>query len=211
MYQKNCRILGAASFDGFFYPVPYALTIAADGGYTHAKKAGLQPDIVVGDFDSLGYIPENETIVRHPVMKDETDLLLAADLGLAQGCDTFFIYGGTGGARPAHTIGNIQILLYLAKRHAHGFLVGPKETMTVIYNEALSFDQKAEGMVSVFSLSDESRGVCERGLLYSLEAATLTHDYPLGISNQFQKKDALLSVKQGALLIIWEGRFLPFV
>ena len=209
MYGKACLIIGAADFNGAPYNLKFDLIIAADGGYAHVKKIGLKPDIVVGDFDSLGYVPENENIIRHPVMKDETDLMLAVDLGLEQGCDTFFIYGGIGGKRLDHTIGNIQLLSYMTQKNAHGFLIGDHEIMTVISDEDISFDENAYGNISVFSLTDISYNVCEAGLLYELDHHMLYNHIPMGISNQFKNKDASISVEKGALLIIWEGKFLP--
>ena len=75
----------------------------------------------VGDFDSLGQVPEGENIVRHPVMKDDTDMMLAVKLGLERGYTRFHIYGGMGG-RTDHTIANIQTLAYIAGRGASAFL-----------------------------------------------------------------------------------------
>ena len=68
------------------------LLIAADGGYAYLQ--GQKPDLVVGDFDSLGYVPEGEQIIRHPVQKDDTDMLLAVREGLKRGYRKFVLYGG---------------------------------------------------------------------------------------------------------------------
>ena len=54
-----------------------ALVIAADGGLRHLEAQGLTADLIVGDFDSLGRVPEGDNILRHPVEKDDTDMLLA--------------------------------------------------------------------------------------------------------------------------------------
>ena len=68
------------------------LLIAADGGYAYLQ--GQKPDLVVGDFDSLGYVPEGVQIIRHPVQKDDTEMLLAVREGLKRGYRKFVLYGG---------------------------------------------------------------------------------------------------------------------
>ena len=79
--MKPCVIFCAAAFDGLLSPIPSdALVIAADGGLRHTEALGLTPDIILGDFDSLGYVPEDSRVF--PVEKDDTDALLAVRLGL---------------------------------------------------------------------------------------------------------------------------------
>ena len=74
--MKPCIIFCAAGFDGLLSPIPAdALVIAADGGLRHTQALGLTPDIILGDFDSLGYIPTDSRV--YPVEKDDTDAMLA--------------------------------------------------------------------------------------------------------------------------------------
>ena len=56
--------------------------------------------------------------------------------------------------------------------------------------------------VSVFSWTEEAKGVSYRGLKYPLEDATLTKAFALGISNEFAAEEAEISVKDGMLLIV---------
>ena len=84
-----------------------ALVIAADGGLRHLEAQGLTADLIVGDFDSLGRVPEGDNILRHPVEKDDTDMLLAVRTGLDRGYRVFVLYGGLGG-RLDHTYANLQ-------------------------------------------------------------------------------------------------------
>ena len=76
--ENTCYIVGAASLDGVrLSPRPGDYVIAADGGYRSLKARGIEPDFVMGDFDSLGYRPDHPNVETHPVMKDDTDLGLA--------------------------------------------------------------------------------------------------------------------------------------
>ena len=62
----------------------------ANGGTVHALALDLEPEVVVGDLDSLStdIIASLEaagtTIHRHPVAKDQTDLELTLDRALEQ-------------------------------------------------------------------------------------------------------------------------------
>ena len=77
--MKHCIIFCAAGFDGLLEPIPEgALVIAADGGLRHTERLGLRPHVILGDFDSLGYIPADSTVF--PVEKDDTDSMLAVRL-----------------------------------------------------------------------------------------------------------------------------------
>jgi len=85
------------------------LFIAADSGLLSAESAGLQPDWVVGDMDSLNddaklaSLPP-QRILRTEHDKDFTDTEMAFALAIDQGCNDFWIIGG-GGGRIDHLFG----------------------------------------------------------------------------------------------------------
>ncbi len=177
------------------------LVVAADAGYAALVRQGVKPDLVVGDFDSLGEVPAGETIVRHPVMKDDTDTLLAVRLGLERGYRDFRLYGALGG-RLDHTLANIQTLQYLAARNARGVIVGDV-CLAVVRNGALRFRADARGTVSVFCLGAPARGVFLEGLLYPLTDYTMTPDFPIGVSNEFTGAPSSVRVGDGCLVAVF--------
>ena len=87
----------------------FDLICACDGGYKYLEKLNIVPDIAIGDFDSLGYVPKCKEVIKLDVNKDETDLFHAISVGINKGYENFEIYGATG-KREAHTIANFQIL-----------------------------------------------------------------------------------------------------
>ena len=180
-----------------------ALVIAADAGLTHLERQGITPDWIVGDFDSLGSTPRGDNIIRHPVEKDDTDMMLAVKTGLAQGCREFVIYGGIGG-RLDHTYANFQTLTWIAAHGGRGYLLGDGMVSTVIANGAILFPEICGGTISVFCPDGEAKGVTLRGLYYPLRDAVLTSAFPLGVSNSFTGQPAEVSVKDGRLLVMWE-------
>ena len=198
--MRNCVIFCAGEFHGLIEPI-CDVCIAADGGLRHLEAMGHAPDVILGDFDSLGYIPQEANVF--PVEKDDTDAMLAVRRGLELGCDRFVLYGALEGPRLDHTVANFQTLQFLADRGAQGFLVGRDSIVTVIKNGTLTLPALPDGIVSVFCMGSDARGVTIRGLQYELEQGTLTPGFPLGVSNHFVGKEAEISVEDGSLLILY--------
>ena len=88
---------------------------------------------------------------------------------------------------------------------ARAALLGESETITLIQNESLLFRAGLSGIVSVFSYGAVATGVCERGLAYALDDATLTDTNPLGVSNAFTGEPASVSVREGRLVVLYAG------
>ena len=203
--MRKCVIFCAGEFDSLALPIdPEDLILAADGGLRHTQTLGLTPDAVLGDFDSLGFIPENAQVF--PVEKDDTDALLAVREGLRRGCREFYLYGAMDGTRLDHTIANFQILEFLALRNARGYLIGKEQLATVVRNGSLEFPQDATGILSLFCLGADATGVTLRGLKYPLEQGVLTAGRPLGVSNHFIGEKSVISVENGNLLAIWDRK-----
>ena len=201
--MKTCVIFCAAGFDGLIAPIPGdALTIAADGGLQHTQALGLSPDVILGDFDSLGYVPEDSRVF--PVEKDDTDAMLAVRLGLERGCGEFLLYGSLDGPRLDHTVANFQTLAFLAEHGARGWLIGRDYIVTVASNEVLRFPREATGILSAFCLGPDIRDLTIRGLQYPLEHGCLSAAFPLGVSNHFIGEAAEIQVGEGLLLLLWD-------
>ncbi len=201
--MKQCVIFCAGEFTGLAAPVALGgMVIAADGGLVHTESLGLKPDIILGDFDSLGRIPAGAEV--YPVEKDDTDSMLAIKKGLEAGCDHFLLYGALDGPRVDHTMANFQALQYLADHGARGWLIGKNQIVTAIKNSSIDFPAHCRGNLSLFCLGADAEGVTIRGAKYELDAGTLTAGFPLGVSNQFTGRDAHVEVKNGSLLVIWD-------
>ena len=198
-------IFCAAEFDGLLEPLEDSdFLLAADGGLRHLEKLNVKPQGILGDFDSLGYVPTGAVVF--PVEKDDTDAMLAARKGLELGYRDFRFYGALDGPRLDHTVANFQTLQFLADHGAAGYLVGRDYLVTVVKNGTISFDETAEGILSLFCLGADARGVTIRGLHYELTGGTLTPGFPLGVSNHFTGKAATITVEDGSLLAMWDRK-----
>ena len=197
-----CVIFCAADFDRLLMPIGAAdYIIAADGGLAHTETLGIRPHAVLGDFDSLGRIPEGANVF--PVEKDDTDAMLAIRHGLARGHKEFLLYGCLEGPRLDHTMANFQSLQYLAQRGAHGYLIGKDYIVTVLKDGTLDFPATATGIFSAFCMGADATGVTLTGLKYPLTDGTLSSGFPLGVSNHFEGEKSEISVKNGSLVMIY--------
>ena len=201
----TCLIFCAAEFDTLAAPIGAEdFVLAADGGLRHLEKLNITPDGIIGDFDSLGFIPEGAQVF--PVEKDDTDAMLAARKGLELGFRDFIFYGSLDGPRLDHTIANFQTLQFLADHGTKAYLVGKDYIVTVVKNESISFPAEAEGILSLFCLGPDAKGVTLEGLYYPLTDGTLTSGFPLGVSNHFTGKEAKITVKDGSLTAMWDRK-----
>lgn len=209
---KRCIIVGAGELTVKEIPVREGdYVIAADGGYSYCKMLKLEPDLILGDFDSVqeseaeelaGLLKLSpERIVVLPAEKDETDMLAAIHMGLEEGCREFHIYAGQGG-RLEHTIANIQCLKYIKECSAVGYMLDASGMILVAQNETVSFKPQARGYLSLFSMGERAEGVTIRNMKYELDHATVTNSFPIGISNEFIGEQASVTVENGTLVII---------
>ena len=201
--MKTCIIFCAGGFTELAEPVREGdFLMAADGGLVHLQKLGLKADGILGDFDSLGYVPQDAKVF--PVEKDDTDAMLAVRQGLQLGYRRFVLYGSLDGPRLDHTVANFQTLQFLADRGAEGYLVGNDYMVTVVKDGAVTFPESCEGIFSVFCMGADAEGVAIEGLQYGLERGILSAGFPLGVSNHFVGKAARVAVEKGSLLLLWD-------
>lgn len=120
--MPTCYIVGAGDFTPRgFAPVPGDLVLAADGGYRALYSLGYTPDLLLGDFDSLGDLPlpPDLPVLRFPARKDDTDTGLALRHGLDRGFRDFALYGCAGG-RVDHLLANLQSMARVSRLGATG-------------------------------------------------------------------------------------------
>lgn len=185
------------------------LVIAVDGGLEYCRALGVEPDLVLGDFDSVGEEllaqvelwerSDPERVVRLKPEKDDTDTLAAVRVALERGYNSFLLYGAMGG-RLEHTIANIQCLLFLRHHGAVGYMMDAGGMCFVMEDEERRFGASMRGYLSLFSLGEKAEGVDIRGMKYELNDAVITNDFPIGISNEFIGQEAVVRVKRGQLL-----------
>lgn len=205
--MSECYIFGGAKIENYgFIKIPNdAFIIAADSGISHLKGFGVEPNIIMGDFDSCEVPTEyNCEIVRFKPEKDDTDLMIAVKKALSLGFDKIFILGATGG-RFDHTIAALQTLEYI---YEHGALGAIFDENNAVYIQSVGKSRyKADKncYFSVLSLTDESV-VSISGTKYELQDSVIARSFPLGVSNEFVKEYAEIELSKGKVLIIYSKK-----
>lgn len=220
-----CALVGAGPFNAECFRAQqaagaFACVVAVDGGFAALEAVGCTPSVVLGDFDSLGYVPEvPETVevFEYPAHKCESDMELALRLAQDRGYSEVEVYGAIGG-RLDHTLANLQLLASFSERglrvtavdllEADDTLAATREAralgtaLTFLTGPAkLELEPHPGETISVFSLSDESHDVTETGLVYPLDHVTLTNRTSWGLSNEFTETPATISVASGILVV----------
>lgn len=205
--QGVCHVVAAGSSEGFNLALaPGDFVIAADGGYRTAIEAGIEPDLFVGDYDSLS--PELvDSIscdrVELPCAKDKTDTLVALEEGMKRGYTEFHIHAALGGD-VGHEIACVQCLHYLREQGAFGFLHGHGQTVFILdeNNGTFKLHEEPGTRLSVFSFASAAVGVEEHGTQWELSGAVLKPGDSIGVSNKIVEDEVTLSVASGALLVV---------
>ena len=173
--------------------------ICADSGYDHAVKMGFAPHVVVGDFDSIGEIPQGVEKVCYPAEKDMTDTEIAIEYAVNKGFDDFLILGATG-ARLDHGLANILMLKALIDAGKRAVIVD-EHNKIMMTSSSLSIKEPKGSIVSLIPI-ENCTGVTTQGLKYSLTDAKLIIGKSVGVSNVMVANEACVSIKSGLLVVI---------
>lgn len=178
--------------------------VCADSGYTFARKAGLNPDLIIGDFDSLEEeLPTDTEVVKLNTVKDDTDTEHCVMECIRRGYKDFLLLGSVGG-RTDHTFANIAILSFLSEYNYHGVARNNGEEIQILKEGTYNMDGKKGLTFSVFPYGCESVNVTYKGAKYPLDSYTLTYNVSRGISNVFSDDNAEIIVNRGrAILLIY--------
>lgn len=206
---STVALVGASDFNAGHFAArreegAFDAVIAVDGGFASLTAAGCAPDLAIGDFDSLGYVPKGVEVLAFPPEKDASDMELALGDAVARGADAVEVYGALGG-RLDHTLANLQLLASFAERGLEVAAVGERESVAFVVGPGeLRLPAARSGIVSVFSLTDVSLGVVEEGLKYGLDGVVLTNRTSWGLSNELVGAPARIALESGTLAV-----FLP--
>ncbi len=207
MDNRICYIFAAGDFCGKLKKNNNDIVIAADAGFHHLEKAGLAPDILLGDFDTIGEVPVGFETVTYPCEKNYTDTELAINEGINRGYSRFIICGAVGGKRLEHTIANLKLASSYASKGYDITLTDGDYIIKALHNGSLNFDCDEKGFISFFALDGIVEGLTIDGLKYPLCNATLNETTPtLCVSNEFIGEKASVKVENGTIIIVYQGK-----
>ena len=202
----RCLIFGSAKMDSYDllteYDIENSYIICADGGYRHAEKMGVVPDLWLGDGDSgCVDVVRAKEIKTFPARKDFTDTDLAVEEALKRGAEEIIIAGGIGG-RLDHEFSHFCLLKKILDRGAKGYLVNKKNEITM-ENKSFILHKNGKNYVSFFPYGGAVTGFSISGLRYSAKNLTLDCGMVQASSNCFDDEtEAHVSFDSGYVLVM---------
>lgn len=206
--ERKCGlIIGAAPWQDGRFLTPYLagkdwMVFCADGGYANAKAAGLEPDFLIGDWDSGEKPALDVPCVTLPVEKDMTDLQAAMDEALSMGVMELLLCGCTGG-RLDHTVSNLLLLEWLVERGGQGMVVDEDNEVRLLTPGVCRLEDRPHyHYLSLVPLDHKISGVTLKGTKYPLERAELSRGDTLSISNEPKNPVLEITIGSGRALLI---------
>lgn len=182
------------------------MIIAADRGAGYCLRAGVKPDVVVGDMDSISPAARREAersgipFIQHSTEKDKTDTQLAMDIALNRGAGCIEMLACTGD-RFDHSLANVHLLYAALKAGVDAEILAPSHRIFLVDSEA-GIDGMNGAVLSLLPLSLEVRGVCLSGFQWPLKGAVMEVGNPYGISNRIVSEQARIRVREGVLVAV---------
>lgn len=181
--------------------------IGADGGALFLVSSGFQPDLSLGDFDSVTAeelaairAASKETLEYDPIDKDFTDTELAWKFAMDKKPDQLLLIGGLG-TRFDHTLANVHLLRQTVDRHIDACIVDGNNRIRILASKA-ALSRSDFTYVSLLPLTATVTGITLEGFQYPLYEATLEIGQSLGISNKLQAETGSITIREGLLLVI---------
>ena len=178
--------------------------IFCDSGLFHKEKLNVEPDLIIGDFDSHEKVDTGSEIITLPEMKDDTDSLSGVKTALERGFREFLLLGMTG-RRMDHTLCNLYLLSYIKSHHGRALIVDDWSEMEVVEKEEV-FISDTYAYFSLIAWKGKCEGVNIENALYPLSSAVIEPEYQYGISNEPLKGGSRVWVEKGSLLLIKDWR-----
>ena len=209
MERKKAFIYtGGTVFDEYVIERPEAtdLIIAADAGYLTAQRMGITPDVLLGDFDTLGTenIPEGIECLRMPAEKDDTDTQLAVQVALERGATEIVIVGGLGG-RVDHTLSSLAILEMLwerKERRVYAIFTDGKNRARFIRNSGVILPHEHYRFFSLIAADEKVKGITLEGCKYPLKNGQILRTHQWAVSNEIVGNCALIEIRRGGVWVI---------
>lgn len=203
--KRRCVIVGGAGIRNYQiiwdYLNPDDFNIFCDSGLSHQEALGIEPHLIVGDFDSHPNPQLEVETIALPQEKDDTDTVFAVKEALRRGFDDFLLLGVAGG-RLDHTLGNVSILLMLHRMGKRAVLVDNYSEMEIV-SKGPAYIDGSFSFFSLLNISGTAKGVTVEGAKFPLHDAEIDCTYQYGVSNEVLGADcARVSVEAGELLLI---------
>ncbi len=178
----------------------------ADGGANYTYQLNIQPDLILGDLDSLKqkykkyYQQQKVTFLEYPAQKDKTDTQLLLEYLIKEEYTEIIVFAALGN-RIDHALANIYLLEELDLAGVELKFVTPQESLELITDKKIISSQKGK-TISLLPITSQVTGVYLSGFKYELKDGTFQRGSTLGVSNLIYSNRAEIKVETGKLLMI---------
>ena len=178
-------------------------SIAADRGLEAFDAAGLKPDLLIGDMDSVSpdVLARYESRLSEDILnciKNDTDCEYALNLAVEKGATEIILLGALGG-RLDHALANLMMVVRAA-RHGVWAEIRAEGVRIVRINGSYTLTGAKGSTISLLPLGT-ARGVNIKGCYYTIEDFTLESDTSRGMSNVVTADEAVISAREGDLML----------
>lgn len=225
MKIQRCVIVAGAPIQDYekirYHLSPDDFNIFCDSGMAHHSQLQLRIDLLIGDFDSYR-VEENADmpfpIIRLPREKEDTDTAFAIKYALEQGHRDFILIGAYGGLAD-HSLANLGLLKHIKDSGGDAVLIDDHSIMQVLtgtdnrIDDAYPHRSQLQNpyphpyrYFSLLPIYGRAQCVTIRNAKYNIENADISLENPFTVSNEFLDTAAVISIGDGALLLIKSDR-----
>ena len=176
--------------------------ICTDGAIKWLLKHNLEPDVVIGDLDSIESSVPLSSFVEYDGNQENSDLEKAILYALKHGYNSAIVLFAVG-KRDDHTLSNMYILYKYIQKISLTMVTDYFVIKPVIDFE--TFCTKIGQIISILPIGNDCR-VTTTGLKYPLRDETLEIG-SRGISNKAISNSVTVSVKSGTVLLFLENAY----
>lgn len=179
--------------------------IAVDKGLEKIHELGLNPELIIGDLDSLN----PDVLAKYPHIplqtmsprKNETDTELALKYCLERGIYSSIVICNDMQGRYDHSLAILQNLSWV---HLNGMncRVETEDQRLFFLNPRHTITAPIGSLLSLIPFGADASFESSTGLEYPLDALTIQHHESRGISNVFTAGQAELRLSKGQVLAI---------
>lgn len=205
---KKCTIISGAPNDNIDFLSKNVDTdsfiICADSGYTRLLKAGISPNLIIGDFDSSEMPSIDADIITLPCEKAYCDTFECVQYAIDNGYNDITIFFALG-SRFDHSYANVLSLKYCYDRGVKCSIVDDHNRLTLISGK-YSFNSHYDNF-SLFAMFGDCKGVSITGAYYSQDFYDKSK-LDIGMSDQFAVSNYIvddectIDIESGTLLLV---------
>lgn len=186
--------------------------IGVDKGIEALDRLHIKPDLLIGDFDSVGenikkkYEADERTILLNPEKNlTDTHAALNEAVKLALKKKSSITILGATGKRLDHLLGNIGILKYCLDNNMDACIIDRFNKIRMMDKNKDIIIKKKDlygKFISLIPFTDKVEGIKLEGFKYIPKGGVLFKEDTLGISNELIKEEGHISIKSGYLLLL---------